>query len=215
MTDYATLQADILAFSTRDEFSAVVTTFIRLAEPFIYRKLRVMEMETDAILTLTSGNNYEVALPSGFEGFKHVTNTTSSNPKTTYLSPDDFHEQLNSASDAFAYADNSALFYTIEANKLKADVPAGATTNIVLDVTYFKRPDVLSDSNNTNDILVRHYDIFLFVSLAMLWKYAMDTDEETKNLGFANMLIGDIESSEKRRRNSGGPLQTKPPAVIV
>ena len=214
MTTYSTLQADVALWSARTGLTAEIPSFIRLAEAEIGRTVRTMEMETDIVLNV-AGTANSVALPTGFLGFRHVFVRNARQPKAVYLSPDQFHEVNNRPKDGFRELLDGALNYTVEANLMRVDKPRGADDPIELDTTYFKQFDALSDTNTTHTLIQKHYDLYLWATLAQLWAFVMDAEEEQKSLTRYENIVDQIEGAEIKRRRSGGPKRVRPPEVVV
>lgn len=215
MTTYAQLQADIEAWTARDDLSALLASFIRIAEASIGRKVRVLEQETDTTLTLNDGNDFAADLPTGYLGFKHVFDTDARNPTTFYLPPQAFHELRNTPRDAFSSPFGSGLHYTIEGNKLKGLASTGSGSDVTLDVCYIQRFAALSDLNTTNWLLTYHYDIYLFAALREAWDYIDETEMVAKYQGRFDRSIGELDEQEVRKRIPAGPLVRRPPASNV
>ncbi|MEJ2116436.1 MAG: hypothetical protein P8Y47_12280 [Alphaproteobacteria bacterium] len=214
MTDYATLKDDVATWSARSDLSTLVPSFIRIAEAAINRKLRVMEMETEVDLTVTSANEYKESLPSGFLGFRSLFNDGNS-PRMTYVEPDRFHVIDNETYFPVIRRNTGETLYTIEANKVVVDAAAGATADVTLHAVYFKRLDALSDSNTSNAVLVAHYDVYLYGALAALWNYADDSEQELKYTKLFDAAVADIDAVEHGRRRSAGANIRRPPATRV
>lgn len=216
MTDYSTLQSDIAEWAVRDDLAAKTPSFIRLAEAKINRRVRVMEMETAATLELTSGNSYEVDLPSGFRGFRSLYNTAARNPRMVYIEPERFHINDNSPNDAFSELRSGETPYTIERNKLVIDAPAGATDTITIQSVYYKALGPLSDVNTTNAVLTAHYDVYLYAGLAELWDYADELEMEAKYTRKFDRIVEEIGENERgRRRSAGANIRRAPDRRVV
>lgn len=213
--DYASLQADAVAWAVRPELAALAPSFIALAEAGIGRKIRMLEQETDATLT-ASAPDYTAALPAGFLGFKHVFVTNATNPRTTYCPPTKFHELNNLPNDAFnAIRGDAATIYTIESNKLKVFKNSPSGDPIMFDVSYIKRFDALSVTNTSNVLLQNHYDLYLWGTLVQLWDYLDDTEQVAKYQARFDRVAGEIEDQEVRKRMPSGPLVARPPEIVV
>jgi hypothetical protein len=215
MTDYSTLQADIADWSVRDDLSASIPSFIRIAEAMINREIRVIEMETDIALSVTAANGYAEDLPAGFLGFRSLYNADARNPRMTYVEPDRFHVINNSPNDAFSSGNSAETPYTIESGKVKLDAAAGATDTITLNGVYFKRLDALSDSNTTNAVLQAHYDLYLYGSLIALWDFCDELEMEAKYTKKFDRVVASMDQSEKMRRKAAGPNIRRPPDMRV
>jgi len=211
MSDYTTLQADLLSWSVRDDLSTQAPSFIRVAEAEIGRVVRVLEMETDGTLSAPSPT-FEVALPANFLGFKHVYVTGSSSPRAAYLPPDLFHELKNTPDSSFAHGQETQ--YTIESAKLKVLAPSGSPAPIVFNVTYFKRFDPLA-TTPSNQLLTDHYDVYLYASLAALWSFVGSLPDEVKYQTKFDRAVAQLDTSEGRRRRGSGPNQVRTPIQVT
>jgi len=215
VTTYSQLKADLIEFSARSDVSALTATFIRLAEPRVYRKLRILEMETDVTLTITSANSYAEALPTGFQGFKSLYVSGATNPRMAYLPPNTFHLLDNLPPNTFSELRSGETPYTIESNKLKVDQATGATGDVVVNAVYWKRFLPLSDSTTSNASLANHYDLFLAAGLEMLWRWVRNTEERVIAKTEVDRIIGEIEEEEVMRRMPAAPTVSHVPRYRV
>src|SRR5687767_10486122 len=183
MTTFAVLKADIATWTARDDLTALIPSFVRIAEATIGRKVRVLEQETDTTLTLNTGNSFEADLPEGYLGFKHVFDTDARNPNATYVPPQVFHEINNTPNDALSTNSSGGFLYTIEANKLKGLGSTGGSAEITLSVCYIKRFTALAVDADTNWLLTYHYDAYLFAALREAWDYIDETEQVAKYQG--------------------------------
>jgi hypothetical protein len=204
--DYTSLQADIAAWMARTDLTTAIPSFVQLAEPEIGRRVRTLDMETDTTLTANSGNSYAPALPTGFLGLKHCFVSGASNPRTTYVTPQVFHELKNMTQSAFFVTlGDGSIVYTIESGKLKVFQSVGATDPITLDICYHKKFDALA-TTPTNTLLTNHYDIYLWASLMQAWDYIDDEKNVAKYERKLDRAIGQLDDSEAARRRGAGPL---------
>jgi hypothetical protein len=184
--------------------------FLRIAEPAIFRKVRILEMETDATLTFTAAASYADDLPTGFLGFKSIFVPGTNKPEVVYLPPQRFHVEDTVASDAFSTLD-ADFVYTIEANKVKIKAVAGASEDVTANAVYFARPDGVSDSNSTNDILTNHYDAYLMKVLQVLWDWVDEKEIEAVYKQKFDNIVEEIRENELARRRPAGPLVRRVP----
>lgn len=212
---YSQLKSDLIEYSARSDVSGLTATFIRLAEPRIYRRLRILEMETDVTLTLTSAGNYAEDLPTGFQGFKSLYVSGAANPRMAYLPPNTFHLLDNTPRGAFSELSGGETPYTIESNKLKIDQAVGSTGDVVVKAVYWKRFLPLSDANPSNAALANHYDLFLAAGLEQLWRWIRNTEERVIAKTEVDRIIGEIEDEEVMRRMPAAPVTTRLPRYRV
>jgi hypothetical protein len=201
---YSQLKSDIEEFAARGDVGTKTEMFIRLAEAEIYRRVRVLEMETDVTLTFAS-DAYEDDLPEGFMGFKRLTLPDSPEGKTKYIGPDLFHSLRGMAQSEFARVLGEArLMWTMESNKVKVNTPRGSPEPIELTGVYFKRFEPLSDLNATNALLTAHPDLFLYASLIQLWDWADELEPVAKYTARMDKAIIQIDALELQRRRAPG-----------
>ena len=211
MTTYSQLKADIANYTARNDLTSPIVAAIRIAEAEIFRVVRILEQETDATLTFNSGNSFADDLPTGYLGFKSLYVAGSSNPRVSYVPPQTFHVLDNLPDDAFAEFSRSDYLYTIESNKVKIDVPSGATSEVTFNVVYHKRQTALSDSNTTNDILTDHYDLYLMGGLKEVWDYVDEQEMVDKYSRRFDKIVAQIMDHEADRRRPAGPLIRRAP----
>jgi hypothetical protein len=204
MTTFSTLQADIIEWSARSDVSSKIAMFIRVSEAEIFRRVRLLEQETETTLTFASGDDYAADLPDGFLGFKSIFVDGASNPNTVYATPQVFHEET-AANTVFADVEVDYL-YTIEAAKVKIKAAVGATDPVTASAVYFLRPSGVTASNTTNVILTNHYDIYLWACLMQLWDWADEPEPVQKYERKFEKAVEEIRPHENLRRRPAGAL---------
>lgn len=216
MTTYAQLQADVIQYSGRDDVSASVPMFIRLAENEIYRRVRTIEMEATVSFTFSSPD-YEDDLPTDWLGFKRLKVLDSANPKCLYVGPDVFASLAEMSPGNFlALIGDAELIYTLEANKIKVNQPRGATEPIDISAVYFQRPVPLADDDTANPLLTPHFDLFLYSALVQLWLWADELEQEQRFQARADRVTAQIDEFDRvRRRPAGSSQRTNARAGVV
>ncbi len=207
--DYASLQSDVSSWAVRDDAVALsaIPGFIRMAEGEIGRRVRVMEQETDLDLNFSDGNNFTVALPSDFLGFKSLAALGSTNTNVVYVAPPILKAMKNqSLNSAALNIDPDNILYTVESYSIKIFAPAGGTGTVILSSVYWKRFASLSDSNTSNSLLQAHYDLYLFASLFYLWTWADEEDQIARYDKLIARSVTQIEDIERKRTRPAGPL---------
>ena len=175
MTDYATLKTDVADYLARDDLATVIPTFVRLAESRIRDKVRVLDMETTADLTITTQTT---ALPSGFLEHRRLIIDSSTYRRMEYLPPDQAWRNVN-------YVDaGNPEFFTIEGTDLIVfPSPSESFTGKLL---YLGAYDALSADADTNWLLTNAYDIYLYATVAEAKSYIEDDEQAAKYLGQFN-----------------------------
>jgi hypothetical protein len=157
---YADLKGQITAFTARTDLAAPADTFIDLAEARFKRDLRLREMESSAVITLTDGVG---SLPADYLEWRTV--RVNSAPKATldYMTP----SQLFGA-----YADYTGIagHFTIAGDNIT--VRPTPSNTITLD--YYASFPALADGQTTNNLLTRHPGIYLYGCLLEAASYTQD-----------------------------------------
>jgi hypothetical protein len=136
----------------RDDLTNQIPLFIKLAETSISRSLRISDMETVATATLLDG---EVTLPTDFI-------------EAINIQGDNIFEAWTPISVAEAQRDYGtgiagiSKHYTITGNVLRT-YPGGGSDTVVL--TYYAKPAALDAGNQSNWLLLKAPDVYLWGSL--------------------------------------------------
>ncbi len=165
---------------------------IRKAEAQFNRTLRTPDMETRAILAVTTELT---SLPTDFLGLRFAFQEGQ---------PD---RQLESMSPAgmlatFGGVSGCPQAYTIEGNLLRVG-PVGSTT---LEIVYYRPIPPLSDEQVTNWLLDKHPD--LYVAGTMAWLAFRERDSEAMSFwtGLVDTLTSAIQDATSRSRWGSAPL---------
>lgn len=206
MTTFSVLKADAVTYSARSDVTALMNTFVRTAERRVYRRLRMLEQEQEATLTLTSADSYAVDLPERFLGARsiYVTNESAGRPDAVYVPPDRFHEMNTGTLAPINYNIDGRTPYTVEAGKVKVATAAGATDDISVTMIYYQRFAPLGDSNTTNAALTAHFDLFLYATLEQIWRYLRNGEQLAISRNMVSEIFGEIEDEEFLRRLPAG-----------
>ena len=199
-SNYSALKTTIASYLGRSDLTAMIPTFILLAEARLQRELRTRQMLKSATATMTGGDP-TVGLPTDFLEMRDLYIQGNPRMPVTYLSPSAFTRD--------ARADESGLpvYYTVLASEfLFAPKPDG---NKTLEMLYYYKPEALSDSNPSNVFLANYPDLLLYGSLAQAEPYLMnDARLATWASLYANTLDL-IETADENSEYSGIPLQMK------
>ena len=199
-SNYSALRTTIASYLGRTDLTAMIPTFILLAEARLQRELRTRQMLKSATATMAGGDP-TVGLPTDFLEMRDLYIQGNPRMPVTYLSPSAFTR------DARADESGRPFYYTVLASEfLFAPVPDG---NKTLEMLYYYKPEALSDSNPSNVFLANYPDLLLYGSLAQAEPYLMnDARLATWASLYANTLEL-IETADENSEYSGIPLQMK------
>lgn len=189
ITSYDTLIKQIEIWSHRDDIGTLVDTFLQLTEVEIYsnpdKPLQLANKETYATAT-TATNSRFLALPDDLNAQKKIEITIDGfNHKVIYTSPQNLKSQES--------MNGIPCEFTISNNQIEFDkIPDQEYTITVL---YSKQPLPLSKTNQTNEVLTKYPNIYLFGALTQMSIWAQDTQQEQK---FSLYFLNAIEDANKR-----------------
>ena len=163
LTNYADLVSTVESYLARSDLTAVIPTFVMLAQQRMSRDLRTREMLKIATTTATDNT---VELPTDFLEMREI--HFQGNPPITleYESPDKFFRDLLTTTSGLPY------YYTILAYELQfAPAPDSSKT---LQMLYYAEPTFISPTTASNLYLANYPDAILYATLAEAEPYLMN-----------------------------------------
>jgi len=197
-TNYTTFQTTVASYLGRSDLTAMIPTFITLAETRLQRELRTRQMLKSATATMTGGDN-TVGLPTDFMEMRDL--FTQGNPRmpVNYMSPSAFTR------NARATESGRPVDYSVIGAEMNfAPIPDGS---YVLEMLYYYKPQVLSSTNATNEFLVNYPDALLYGTLAQAEPYLMNDARIATWAGLYDSAIDLIKTSDDSSEYNGVPLQ--------
>jgi hypothetical protein len=183
VTTYSELKASIASWIARSDLTAQIPDFISFFEAMVNRKMRARQMLTTATLTPSSG---AVTLPSDFLAVKTV--IPSGYGPLEYRDP-------NWIRSAYTTSETGTpQYYTIEGSSL---VIRPATDQDV-DLEYYQKVPVLSDSNTTNWLLTAYPDLYVAGSLVEAHAFIMDAEKAAIWSAKRDIILDEIEKLNLR-----------------
>ena len=178
----------------------MIPTFILLAEARLQRELRTRQMLKSATATMAGGDP-TVGLPTDFLEMRDLYIQGNPRMPVTYLSPSAFTR------DARADESGRPFYYTVLASEfLFAPIPDGTKT---LEILYYAKPTVLSDSNASNVFLANYPDALLYGALVEAEPYLINDARVQLWISLYDRAINSISESDEGSEYSGVPLQMK------
>jgi hypothetical protein len=199
-TNYSALQTTIASYLGRTDLTAMIPTFITLAEARLQRELRTRQMLKSATATMTAGDN-TVGLPTDFLEMRDL--FVQGNPRmpVSYMSPSAFTR------NARATESGRPVDYSVIGAEMNfAPIPDGA---YVLEMLYYYKPEALSSTNASNVFLANYPDLLLYGALAQAEPYLMN---DARLAVWASLYASTLElivTSDDSSEYSGVPLQMK------
>lgn len=195
LATYADLVAKILATPGYDDQTDNTSDFVALAEARIQADAKLLEFETTATVTITSGAG---TLPTGFVGMRSVYWDGSPDRPLSYINPEQYDAlRGNDSGDGY--------YYTITGSSIKT-TPMGGGSVVC---TYSARFTALSSSNTSNAILTSFPDVYLFGSLIYAAVHTKDEADMQKYGHLFNAAMERLNRNNEDRKYAGSTLQVR------
>ena len=163
-TSYANLQTNIADYLARTDLTDKIPMFVSLAEKRLNRDLRLRQTLQQSTYTMPEG--FEIPTPADFLEMQDLHLDANPIIPLTYQTVSQFYRRSNDSQQG------RPINYTLVAdNFVLSPQPTGATT---ANMTYYKIPKVLSDTNPSNEYLDVCPDLLLYASLAESAPFLMD-----------------------------------------
>ena len=165
-TSYDNLKTNIADYLARSDLTDKIPMFVSLAEKRLNRDLRLRQMLQQSTYNLTSG--YTVPTPADFLEMKDIHIDADPVVNLNFKTVSQFYRLGNSSTTG------QPINYTLVSdNFVLAPRPvSGATINM----TYYKIPKVLSDTNPSNEYLEVCPDLLLYASLVESAPFLMNDE---------------------------------------
>lgn len=194
---YSELKTTIASYLARSDLTAMIPTFIQLAELRLRRELRTRQMLVVATASTTGGDS-TVGLPTDFLAMRDI--HVNTNPITTlsYAAPNAFYNSYR------ATESGKPTEYTVLATELQlSPVPDSTYT---LQMLYYAQPYFMSDSNPSNVFLVNFPDALLYAALGEAEPYLMNDARLQTWASLYDRAISSITISDQSSEYSGQPM---------
>jgi hypothetical protein len=183
---YSSLKTTIASYLARSDLTSMIPDFILLAELRLQRDLRIRQMLTVAQATTTGGVS-NVGVPSDF-----LVRTLS------YKAPNSFYSTTRSTESGVP---NS---YTVLADDMQlAPIPDSA---YVLQMLYYAKPPVLSNTNPSNVFLANTPDALLYGALGEAEPYLMNDARLQVWAALYDRAVNSISVADQASEYSGQPM---------
>ena len=196
-TSYANLQTNIADYLARSDLTEKIPMFISLAEKRLNRDLRLRQTLQQSTYTMDSG--FQIPTPADFLEMQDL--HLDGNPliTLTFQTVSQFYRRSGGTS-----GQGQPVNYTLVAdNFVLAPQPTGATT---ANMTYYKIPKVLSDTNPSNEYLEVCPDLLLYASLAESAPFLMDDPRLATWDGLYQTGLASITKSDEQSTFPAQPL---------
>lgn len=162
MSAYAQLQADIAATLARTDLTAVIPSFVTLAEQDIADDFRVRDMIRRARATGADPASRYLPIPDGLLEFRRLEMWPDSDRRYSMIQVTPENLQVLNLRDTSTSSYNRAQRYTVH-REIEFDAPIDDTAEI--EMIYYVRYPALANDADTNWLLQNAYGAYLYGSL--------------------------------------------------
>ena len=194
---FAGLKATIADYLNRDDLTAVIPSFITIAEAKFNRKLRTRQMVKRANGQIETAF---FAYPSDWLQAKEFQLNTNPIVRLQFVT-EAYGDELKS--NRYVSTGQPA-YYTITGTQLEF-IPAPDATYSA-ELTYYAKIPALSDSNTSNWLLAYAPDLYLYGALLEAAPYLKDDERLAVWSQMYINSLGDIEVADQRASVSSTPL---------
>jgi len=202
ITNYTNLQTTIADFLNRDDLTAVIPTFIQLAEAQINREIRHWQMETRASGQQSAGDQYMQIPNDWLETIRlHLTGSgTSAVTMTSRAAMADIRAKNEDISNVAPY------YYTHADGQFELYPTPVEDTDFEL-LYYQKIPDLAT--NSTNWLLTDAPDVYLYGSLIHSAPYLAEDARVAVWAQMYSAAVQNVNSASEKARYSGSGMTLK------
>jgi len=197
---YANLKVEISEHLDRDDLTDRIDTFIDIAEAAHRDEVRFREILVRSPITLSDGDRTE-PLPADFAQVKYI---RFENPWTGFQAKKYLPKLVQVTEDELtdmARADTGhPKFFCIE-EQIEFEIEADQ--DYTGELLYYKTMTPLSDSNTSNELLVRAGDLYLYRSLLASAPFLMNDERVQTWGGLYEQALSRVNKSERLNRRSG------------
>ena len=194
---YNNLKLAIADFLARDDLTAQIPDFITMAEARMSRELETRSQEKRATASTVAGNEY-LALPTDLREVREVKLNTTPLTVLSYYSPSALDTKFSSGGQG------KPLGYSIVGDEIKLRPVPDAV--YAMEIIYIGTITALSAANQTNNILSRSPDAYLYGSLAEAYAFLLDEARAAQYMQRFTLALEEIKVDEQRSHYGTGSL---------
>ena len=200
ITTYTELKSAVADWLLRDDLTAVLPSFISLAEAGLNRQARHWRMEKRSTATLDSQYS---ALPADFLQPIRLSLTSGTTFELELASQADIVDMRSLA------ANNTGRprYYALTAGEIEVFPTPG--DNYTLEMAYVARVPALSDSNADNWLLTYYPDAYLYGTLLQAAPYLKDDERVGLWKSLYDGAVAGIIADGERAKFGGSGLRVK------
>jgi hypothetical protein len=196
ITNFTTLVSTVADYLNRQDLSAQIPTFIQLAESDLNTRLRCREMIVRA--TTTNDDEY-VRLPLDFLEGINLQLVGGQSP-LRYITLDE--ADIVNARQGY----NAPTFYSLMNGAIELVPPPATGVDVEIEMVYYGKITALSEANQTNWLLLKAPDVYLYGALVHAAPFLMDDQRISVFGSFYSQRVEALNDESQKSLHSGSPL---------
>jgi hypothetical protein len=180
----------------RQDLSAQIPTFIQLAESDLNTRLRCREMIVRA--TTTNDDEY-VRLPLDYLEGINLQLVGGQSP-LRYITLDE--ADIVNARQGYT----SPTFYSLMNGAIELVPPPATGVDVEIEMVYYGKITALSEANQTNWLLLKAPDVYLYGALVHAAPFLMDDQRISVFGSFYSQRVEALNDESQKSLHSGSPL---------
>lgn len=194
-TSYSDLKTKVASYLARSDLTDQIPDFISLAELRLNRELRIRQMLKVATTTTTDAL---IGLPVDFLEMRDIHLVTNPIASLDYKTPNAFYKDTN------VNQVGKPKVYTVLATEFQ--LGPYPDTEYTLQMLYYAKPTVLSDTNPSNIWMSNCPDALLYGALGEAEPYLMNDARLATWAAMYNRAIDTINVADHSSEHSGQPI---------
>lgn len=196
ITNYTTLVSTVADYLNRQDLTAQIPTFIQFAEADMNTRLRTKDM----IIRATTTNDDEfVRLPLDYLEGINLQLVGGQSP-LRYITLDE--ADIVNARQGY----NAPTFYSLMNGAIELVPPPATGVDVEIEMVYYGKITALSESNQTNWLLLKAPDVYLYGALVHAAPFLMDDQRISVFGSFYSQRIEALNDESQKSLHSGSPL---------
>lgn len=191
INNYEQLKSAVRLWSKRSDISDFIADFIKFAESRIDAGIRTKANEKRALATLSQDDKY-IVLPSNFVEMRSLRLIHAGRYYDLMFTPPEAMKFSVEPRRPTSYTVNNKIEFNCEPDQ-----------DYQLEMTYYYGLTPLTTSNSSNNILALYPNLYLYGSLAELYRWALDYESAAY---YDQLFAGALEmANSKEKKGRYGP----------
>ena len=182
-----------------------VTSILTDAQAFIYSQLRIREMRASATLSIATGD-FTAPLPTGF--IDPIVMVDNYGTKVRLFGDEEKLMRARSYDSSGVLQPGLIARYAVFNELFQFDCKSSQTSTVTFQSLYYKLPDPLGPSNQTNFLTTRYPHLLRQTLIAMAYAFLKNDEGEKSAMAKVVAFIQSAnEESDLSRRGADYPVE--------